>query len=743
MRRAALALILVAAPVFGQIRDDQPVSPVVLGAAPAKQESARVASDGTNFFAVWRTRTASDAVVIGGGRLSPAGELLDRPSILIASGTAATLGYPDVVFVGGNFLVVYQSGTSVLTRAFSRDGRPVGSQPVVISNSAMIAWLATNGKTVLLATARNRIRMLAADGTTFGSELDIPNAGSGSMSVASNGDRYLIAYPSDSQGFLHGVVVLLTGAGNFLAAKPIPLADPLFPRVVTAASNGYTFLLSMATSGPVASMYVDSDGNPGPLYRLDDQSGSSVVANWSGGEYTLVWSRTLSAPARVTGHDIVGARVDAGGAPIDATPVTIASSQNTRYGAAFASAWNGRDTIIITGDNDGNYTDWRTAAAIFTSLPQIDAEPAARRRVAIASSAAEQASGSIASNGTLSLVTWRESSGLNQAIVRAAFIAADGQLGAPIDLGEANSQTTTATASNGRDFLVAYVDPQYHLVARRVTLEGVLDPIPILITIYGTPTDALAAGWSGQAYVLATAGEYAVTLSGIRADGTVAPSRQVIRTEEPADTPAVSCAANGCSVTWHWLTPTCNFLCSYTENDVFARTDADGNVVSQVLLTDFLGVTPALSLPASNGRSVFVYSNGKSMFAGRITEAGVVLDAPAVNGGAKIMTSGTSFALQPVSVVNRGLYFVEPDNYTGGRLYWTLIESEPVPHVTSLINLHQTVTLPLTLTASARNTYFLYSAGEVDEKLMAPRLFVRTLASPDPQPSPVRRHAAR
>src|SRR5207302_6459116 len=89
MRKTALLLTLVTSSLFGaEVRVDQPLAPVQFGAAPARQESARVASDGTNFFAVWRTRTASNAVVIGGGRLSPAGELLDRPSTLIASGSA-------------------------------------------------------------------------------------------------------------------------------------------------------------------------------------------------------------------------------------------------------------------------------------------------------------------------------------------------------------------------------------------------------------------------------------------------------------------------------------------------------------------------------------------------------------------------------------------------------------------------------------------------------------------------------
>ncbi len=107
------------------------------------------------------------------------------------------------------------------------------------------------------------------------------------------------------------------------------------------------------------------------------------------------------------------------------------------------------------------------------------------------------------------------------------------------------------------------------------------------------------------------------------------------------------------------------------------------------------------------------------------------------------MTSETSFSLQPVAVVNRGLYFIEPDTSTSGRLYWTRIDPEPAPHVTSLINLHQSLTLALTLAASARNTYLVYSGGEDDEELMAPRLFLRTIASPDPQPSTPRRRSTR
>jgi hypothetical protein len=734
-------MILAVTPALAQIRSDQPLTPVVVGAAPAKQEDARVASDGTNFFAVWRTRT-SNAILIGGGRISPAGELLDRPSILIGSGPVGAIGMPDVVFVGGNFLVVYESGTSVIARRISREGRLVDQQPVVLKNTSMHGYLATNGENVLLLPSSATMRMLAADGTPLGADRLIPHARFYTPSVTSNGSQYLIAYASDYAS--PGSFTILNPSGYVVVSNAFPIPEPFYVNSITVTANGSSFLMALVMSGRIACMQVDSNGKTGPLRNTDYQPDGVIVATWSGSEYTLAW-----APPRpldtARPNQILAVRVDATGVPLDTTPVPITPLKYSLYGYA-SIASNGRDTIVITADEDYNSANWRTSAAIFKSLPQIDAEPERRRHFVIASSAPEQAGGSIATNGTLSLVSWRERTGF-QTVARAAFVAADGQLGAPIDLGDADSQTSTATASNGRDFLVVYVDPIYQLVARRVTLEGVLDPTPIIITRYGMATDALAAGWSGQAYVVVTTGYNAVTLSSITPDGTVARSPQAITTQVPADSPAVSCAANGCSVTWHQASPPCYVLCGYTENNVFARTDAIGNLLVQAFLTDFIFVTPALLLPASDGRSVFVYSvrytNGQAMFAGRITAAGVVLDAPAVNGGRRVMTSETSFALQPVAVAGSGLYFVEPDDYRSGRLYWTRIEPEPVPHVTSLINLHQSLTLPLTLTASARNTYIVYSRGEDDATLMAPRLFLRTLASPDPQTSPVRRHAAR
>ncbi len=751
LRTMALLLVFASMPALGAIRSDQALAPVVVyGAAPPRQDWARVASDGTNFFAVWRTPTSTSysSFVIGGGRISPDGELLDRPSILFASNAevGARIGPPDVVFVGGNFLVAYQSGTSLITRRFSREGRPLDSQPNTIGNMGMFGPLSTNGRSVLLVTAQNRFRFLASDGTLLGPEREIPNAGYGAISVASNGDGYLIAYATSASIFGDGTYVVIDANGLTMASKSMQGGNRL-----ATASNGSGFLIVIATFSGVSCQFVDEHTVIGVVRPIAEGYAGAVFATWSGSDFTIVWSGDHGF-ARAT----VATRVDAKGVLLDPSPVAITPLQAGHWPIAFASASNGHDTLVVAGDYDGSRNEPRTTAAIFRSPSQIDAEPPNRRHAAIASSAVEQASSSIASNGSLSLVTWRETISLDRAVVRAAFIAADGQLGAPIDLGDGSLQTATATASNGRDFFVTYVDGQSRLVARRVTLEGVLDSTPIVITPFGLTAASIAARWSGEAYIVATTGATAVTITGVAPDGRVTAARQVIETDHAADSPAVSCGASGCSVTWHRADSACFFpdCSSRIENDLIARTSVLGNVLSQIVLTSDFGVTPALSLAGSDGRSVFVYSAGKNTFAGRITDSGVVVDTPAINGGRRIMTSATSFPLQPIAVVGNGLYFAELDSQMTGRLYWTRIEAEPSPHTTFLIDLHQSVrfnfnfgsyTPPLegTLTASARNAYLVYSQGEEDETLMAPRLFLRTLASPELQTASIRRHAAR
>lgn len=355
----------------------------------------------------------------------------------------------------------------------------------------------------------------------------------------------------------------------------------------------------------------------------------------------------------------------------------------------------------------------------------------------------EQAGGSIATNGTLSLVAWRETSASGQSVARAAFVAADGELSAPIDLGGAAPQSNTALASNGRDFLVSYVDSRYRLVARRVTLEGLGEQTPILISDYGFAKDHLAIGWSGQVYIVMTAGETAVTFSTVTAAGTMT-RLQGVATHDPADAPAVSCGGAGCSATWHTLTAWNGAsLFVPTENNNLALIDATGSVVSQVVLTDLVNVTPIVSIPAE-GRSLFVYSYGQKIYAGRITAGGLVLDPPALNGGVSIMkVRSTAFSPQSVAVVRgSGLYLIDRTSNDSGHLYWSRIDSEPSPHVPFIFDMHEDVTLPLPLTASARNTYFIYSSGAGDATLPAHRLYLRTLETPDPKYSPEKRRSA-
>src|SRR5262245_13648718 len=106
MRRSALALaaLLVASAAgaaLPTLHSEQPVSPVVAGPA-SNGGFVRSATDGTNFLiADYRDET------LFATHLSPAGEHLDSPSIVVArlTGLKSTDERMDVIYVGFQYVI--------------------------------------------------------------------------------------------------------------------------------------------------------------------------------------------------------------------------------------------------------------------------------------------------------------------------------------------------------------------------------------------------------------------------------------------------------------------------------------------------------------------------------------------------------------------------------------------------------------------------------------------------------------
>jgi hypothetical protein len=73
-------------------------------------ESPQVAWDGTNFFVVWTDDRTMISPDVYGARVSPAGEVLDDPSIHISSSALIELA-PSVAYNGSNYLVVWEIGS--------------------------------------------------------------------------------------------------------------------------------------------------------------------------------------------------------------------------------------------------------------------------------------------------------------------------------------------------------------------------------------------------------------------------------------------------------------------------------------------------------------------------------------------------------------------------------------------------------------------------------------------------------
>jgi hypothetical protein len=320
-RRASLLAVLVllfAPSVFAQSLDlvnETPVSDPVVGEVPGQAEP-HIASDGNGFLAVWTDRRQVVQDFVYASPLTADGAVLHPHGVRIAEGHAI-----DVVWSGRAYLVYADTPQGQAILALDRDGALLARHPLesYSMHYAIDSAMAANGANALLVGAGTGgagigVR-LDADGRPFGRISFANFVNPGSLSVASNGSDYLVAYERNAE----------------VVAQHVPsIGGPSAPVAVgsghtnetAVAGNGDSYLV-VWSAGSIVARSVDRMGTPNApqrmIYAVSAGSAGAPRIAWRDGEYVIAHTHHLDVyetHANAAGEVITAPRAFAlGGTP--------------------------------------------------------------------------------------------------------------------------------------------------------------------------------------------------------------------------------------------------------------------------------------------------------------------------------------------------------------------------------------------------------------------------------------------
>jgi hypothetical protein len=310
------------------------------GRAPA------IAFDGTNFLAVYGDGQGAGTATVSATRVTPAGEVLDRPGNIVAFQSTPT---PVVAFGSGTYLVVWQDGYNydVYYRRVGTDGKPVGTASRPWSNDFDNEYdptVAFDGTNFVIAFRTSRGQIVASRVGPNGSLLDstpkvIVNAPASSSDypigprLAFDGTNYQLVWQSNSSvGKLLGVrfsTALAVVANSMNTVSPPTAYSAATPAL--AFGNGQ-HLVAWAERTTV------SDPNPSIRAGRLDPSGTLIgditvapatVGNatpavaFDGTGWLVMWAQTTGGTYPNVVASVRAARVGAGGTLLDTTPILV------------------------------------------------------------------------------------------------------------------------------------------------------------------------------------------------------------------------------------------------------------------------------------------------------------------------------------------------------------------------------------------------------------------------------------
>lgn len=424
---------------------------------PYGPNSAAVAFDGTNYLVVWLENhpypSTTSYDIMGAQVRASDGVLLDPGGFLLYAGVSAmTPSGPDVAFDGTRFLLVWQMGGDIQAERVSITGGVIGARFVVSS-------AAGTQSSPSIACRANECLAVWSDGrtapaSTIGTRID-------------------------------------TATGT--VRDPIGLVFAASSGATAVATDGTDYLVAWGTAtGERATRVRESDGAPldtTPLMLSAASSSSSAMA-FAGGSYVVGWDTgTTALAARIRPSD---------GMILDATPVTLSPSVGTEVSLTATST--GADSAFAW--SVPNPTDFDVRGTIMRSSDGT-----------LVNAAGFTIAGGTGDQGLYALTAGP--AGQMLAVVNDGRLAArrvstvDGSAldASSIPVGVmANEERTPATASDGTNHLVVWVDSRVspaRIYGARVMPNG-------------TPIDAPARAISDGAAVVGApavaygAGEYLV-----------------------------------------------------------------------------------------------------------------------------------------------------------------------------------------------------------------------------------------
>ena len=405
-----LAPFLVIVPLLA---NDIPLPEPAIVPSVHEQSDPEIASDGHDYLAVW----CRDGV--RAQRIRASGELIGGE--LVVSDRLAAL--VRIVWTGSSYLIVYDalyarvSPTGEVLRRDVTLGVPVEYLNAISWNGTdlLISYQEPQGR-----VATNQLALFAADLSVIQARIPL-------------GLYALLPVADGFQAFGGNMTAKIHNDGTVG-----PSAETGIGGAFQIASSGKNVLL-MAGDGTLLNF------TTGAVYRVSGSPQVNLSLTGSPSGFLFTWT---------TFHGIFGVRLDPSGAQIDSTPFQISSSPyiNNMRGVS-----NGDSYFLVW--SDGRRTAFYRAEQVWGAYIPL-AHPEVLHELPIVLSPADQFGPSAAFNGSIGLIAWGEETFDEFSRVVVTRFAADGTILDAHGIEVASMGIPSGVATDGRDFLVVWRDPE-------------------------------------------------------------------------------------------------------------------------------------------------------------------------------------------------------------------------------------------------------------------------------------------